>query len=257
MRWNLLLFLAIFAVSVSGYTLSDYPDYFVHNGKFDPVYVIGVESPSLDVVAATVISTGIARYNLTPRVTSGRVDDEIGDITKHNAIVVGNPCVNSAAAKLEGNPEPCDAGLEGSTGYIKFFESDDGVQILITGLTGEDRRAAAEYLAEEDMSEVTGRIKSVDSNSGSKPGQAFEEWKKKIEELKQQGEEEEETEEEPEEIETNQTEEAEPVKEVEQEDNEAVLKALEEIREKRAKEEQGGLITSFFRAIWRFLTWLF
>ncbi|HLF54481.1 MAG TPA: hypothetical protein VI612_02065 [Candidatus Nanoarchaeia archaeon] len=166
MKWWLLLLLI---TTASAYTISDYPTFFVENGKFQAIYVVGEESPSLDVVSATVISTALAKYpNVTTDIGTARLDIEIADITKKDAIVIGSPCENKAAAQLEGNPEPCYKDLGGSAGYIKLFEKGGNVQLLITGFTAEDRHAAAKFLAERATNiHLSSYI--IPTNTGSTP----------------------------------------------------------------------------------------
>lgn len=165
----LLMFLLIIQVA-SAATIADWPQFFVKSGKFNAKYVVGEEAPALDVVSATVISTSLAKFeNVTTDVGTSTLDSEITNISMFNAIVVGSPCENKAAAQLMGNPEPCYKNLAGSIGYIKIFESNGRVQVLITGLDEKDRNAAAKYLANKDMSGIKATEYLVQSNSGSVP----------------------------------------------------------------------------------------
>jgi|GEM_PF-4686843 len=164
-----LLILLILAPSALAATISDFPAMFSRNGNFSAVYVVGEESAALDVVSATVISTGITRYNLTTAVGTSRLDTEIGDITLHDAIIIGSPCENKAAAQLEGNPNPCFANLGGSAGYIKVFEHNGKQQLLITGLTPEDRHQAARFLARENLASLKVSSFIIPTSTGSKP----------------------------------------------------------------------------------------
>jgi len=174
-----ILLLLLFLLPVAqAYTIADWPHFFVSDGKFSAKYVVGEEAPALDVVSATVISTSLARFeNVTTEVGTSTLDTEISDITKHNAIIVGGPCDNRAAAQLMGNPEPCYKDLGGSVGYIKLFERNGRVQLLITGLDEKDRNAAAKFLAEKSMVNIKTTEYIVPSNSGSVP--AFFELKSK------------------------------------------------------------------------------
>jgi hypothetical protein len=149
-------------------TLSDYPYLFVNQGKFDAIYVVGEESPALDVVSATAISTALARYpNISVTVGTSRIDSEIPNIVYRNAIVIGSPCENKAAAILEGNPSPCHANLSGGIGYIKLFQQNNRTQLLITGLEEEDRHAAAKFLATAALHNILATEFQVASGSGS------------------------------------------------------------------------------------------
>jgi len=164
-----LILLLLLATAASAYTISDYPDFFATDNTFKAIYVVGAEAPALDVVSATTISSALARYNLTTKVGTSYVDSEISNVSKKHAIVIGSPCENSAAAELEGNPRPCHANLGGGVGYIKLFEKNGKVQILITGLDADDRHAAAKFLAQRTLSSIDTKVHTVQSNSGSVP----------------------------------------------------------------------------------------
>lgn len=169
MKRVILLLLLLLPV-VQAYTLADWPQFYVSHGKFNAKYVVGEEAPALDVISATIISTSLAKFeNVTTEVGTSTLDIEISDITKHNAIVLGSPCENRAAAQLMGNPVPCYKDLAGSVGYIKLFENNSKVQILITGLDEKDRNAAAKYLADKSMVNIKTNEYIVVSNSGSVP----------------------------------------------------------------------------------------
>ena len=165
--WLILLLLLPF---VSAHTIADWPSFFVSNGKFNAIYVIGEEAPSMDVVSATVISSSLAKYeNVTTEVGTSKLDVEVGNISTKNAIVVGSPCDNRAAYQLLGNPEPCYKDLAGSVGYVKLFESNGRVQLLVTGLDEKDRNAAAKFLANSNLKAINSSEFVVNSNSGSVP----------------------------------------------------------------------------------------
>ena len=163
-----LILLILLATTISAATISDFPRMYAKNGNFSAIYVIGEEAPALDVVSATVISTSLARYNLTTAVGTSRLDSEVGDITLHDAIIIGSPCENRAAAQLEKNPQPCNTNLSGSAAYIKLYENNGKKQLLITGLTAEDRHQAARYLAREDLSLLKLNSFIIPTKTGSK-----------------------------------------------------------------------------------------
>ncbi|MEM3154728.1 MAG: hypothetical protein QW165_04155 [Candidatus Woesearchaeota archaeon] len=167
-EWWLVALLLVPLVSAA--SISDWPMFFVSNGKFSAKYVVGEEAPALDVVSATIISTSLARYeNVTTEVGTSTLDIEIANISNINAIVIGSPCENRAAFQLMGSPEPCYKDLAGSVGYIKLYENNNVKQLLITGLDEKDRHAAAKYLAERDLSHIVAKEYLVPSNSGSVP----------------------------------------------------------------------------------------
>jgi len=166
--WWLIALLFIPAVNAA--LISDWPMFFVKDNKFSAKYVVGEEAPALDVVSATVISTSLAKFeNVSIEVGTSILDSEISDVTAVNAIVIGSPCENRAAYRLMGSPEPCYKDLGGSLGYIKLYENNGKIQLLITGLEDKDRHAAAKYLAEKSLSNIKTKEYLVPSGSGSVP----------------------------------------------------------------------------------------
>ncbi len=167
--FTIIIFLFLGIIAVEGIDISDYPHMFVSGTTFQPTYVIGDEAPSLDVVSATIISTAIAQYpQYDVKIGTSKIASEIINIKKINAIVIGNPCINSAAAELEGNPTFCYQGLEGGRGYVKIFSNNGKYQLLITGISAEDRKAMAEFLAEKDLEDLAVTEYSISTFSGSK-----------------------------------------------------------------------------------------
>lgn len=162
------LMILILCAAAQAATLSDYPYLFADDGKFNAIYIVGEEAPALDVVSATTISTALARYpNVSVTVGTSRVDSEVPNVVYRNAIVIGSPCENKAAAILEGNPSPCYANLSGGIGYIKLFEQNNRTQLLITGLDAKDRNAAAKFLATAALGNILAKEFQVASGSGS------------------------------------------------------------------------------------------
>ncbi len=158
---KLITLIALFLITImtaSAVDLSDYPDFFIKNGSFNGIIVIGENAPGEDVVSAIDIATAFP----VP-IGASRLDSEINDITDYNAIVIGSPCVNSAAAELEGETgSKCSKSLEEGKGYIKLFEHGNRVQILVTGLESTDRRAAARVLARYKEFTLEGDAMEVD-----------------------------------------------------------------------------------------------
>jgi len=84
---------------------------------------------SLSAAAGGAIGARVSRI----AVGTAKLASEVEDITAVNAIVVGGPCANSAAAALMGNPENCAAGFEPGKAMIKLFESGNKVSLLVAG----------------------------------------------------------------------------------------------------------------------------
>jgi len=162
-----LLFLLLLP-AVHAVTVAEWPDLFIVNGKFDALYVVGEDASSKDVISATVISTSLARYeNVTTKIGTSTVDTAISNITRHDAVVVGSPCDNTAAYELLGRPDPCYTALGGGIGYIMVFEHNGRMQLLITGLSEVDRSAAAKALAEDDLTHINAAEYLIQSHSNS------------------------------------------------------------------------------------------
>jgi hypothetical protein len=163
-----LFFFILFSLNTFALDISDYPFMFIRGDVFDPVYVIGEESPSEDVIIATVFSTAISKYpEYSVEVGTAVLDSEVDDVKKLNAIVIGNPCINSAAAELEGNPSFCYEGLEGGKAYAKLFFNNGKWQLLITGVSSEDRMKMAEFLTENHLGNIKSKTFSINTGTGS------------------------------------------------------------------------------------------
>lgn len=120
----------------SGIALGLYPNYFMDGTGFKTnfVTVVGEEAPSSYVVA---LGNLVARTPGNKPAGFSMLAGEISDLSRHNAIIAGNACNNDVAAKLLGNPAPCDtANLPSGKGLIRLYESANGnVAILATGRT--------------------------------------------------------------------------------------------------------------------------
>lgn len=93
----------------------------------------------------------ITTTTVTPiQVGAAKLASEVSDITAVNAIVVGGPCANAAAATLMGNPANCAAGFTEGKAVIKLFENGDNVAMLVAGATAMDTRRAARVVANAD-----------------------------------------------------------------------------------------------------------
>ncbi|MBW3014380.1 S-layer protein [Candidatus Woesearchaeota archaeon] len=93
------------------------------------------------------------------------LDSEVADVTAQNAIVVGGPCVNTAAADLMGNPEDCAEGFEEGKALIKLFESGGNVALLVAGYSGEDTRQACQVLANYEDYDLSGMEVEVNTQT--------------------------------------------------------------------------------------------
>ncbi|MFC1800691.1 hypothetical protein ACFLYT_01410, partial [Nanoarchaeota archaeon] len=95
-----------------------------------------------------------------------------GRETTENMIVVGGPCVNTAAAVIMGNPENCAADFTAGKAMIKLYEHDSGkVALLVAGYSAQDTTAASQVVANYDSytEEFTGMELEVSDTSSSTP----------------------------------------------------------------------------------------
>jgi hypothetical protein len=99
-----------------------------------------------------------ATYTLSQMpVTVPKLDTEY-TLWEENAIIVGGPCVNTAAMEVMGNPENCAEGFEEGKAKIKLYESGGKTALLVAGYSGTDTRRAARVLAQYNTysSKLTG-----------------------------------------------------------------------------------------------------
>ncbi len=82
------------------------------------------------------------------------------DITAQNAIIVGGPCVNTAAAAALGLSYPaCGAAssIPENQAIIKLVEHANGnVALVVAGWTADDTRRASRVVAESDKYALSG-----------------------------------------------------------------------------------------------------
>jgi len=133
-----------------------YPLYFMEGDKFrmNFVTVIGDEAPSSYVVAT---SNLIARTPGNKPTGFSQLDSDIADVTRYNAIVVGNPCNNRVLAKLFGNPFPCDsAPIPDGKGMLRLVEAANGnVALLVVGKTDTHVLAAVNAISRPGFGSVS------------------------------------------------------------------------------------------------------
>jgi hypothetical protein len=142
-------------------SLDNFPVMFVardnDNKKvFNGLLVVGSSAPVTDVVAAQNVAAGVNNGIRRPGyVISAVLDTQVEDIKAQNAIVIGNPCDNTAAADLLGIKE-CDANLQRNRGLIRVFENNGYIQMIVVGYDAKGTLAASEYLKEYYMYDLSG-----------------------------------------------------------------------------------------------------
>ncbi len=100
---------------------------------------------------------GVAQRIQKIKVGAAKLASEVADVTAFNAIVVGGPCANAAAAALLGNPADCTAGFAPGKAVIKLFENRGKVAVLVAGYDALDTRRAARVLANHQDFNLKGK----------------------------------------------------------------------------------------------------
>jgi len=85
-------------------------------------------------------------------VGTAKLSSEVTDIRAQNAIIVGGPCINPAAADVMGFPQPCGQDFEEGKAMIKIFAHTNGnVALLVAGYEAMDTRRAARVLSNYEV----------------------------------------------------------------------------------------------------------
>ncbi|MFC1800690.1 hypothetical protein ACFLYT_01405 [Nanoarchaeota archaeon] len=153
--------------NAESFTLADFPRPFVDNGVFNAILVVGDYADALDVIGVSDIAMRL-QYDMKAekRVQNAKCDYTTTDITRiqvgavqlasqisdrvneENLIIVGGPCINSAAAMIMGHPDECTRGFSVGKAKIKLYEHNNGkFALLVAGRIGQDTRAAAKIIA--------------------------------------------------------------------------------------------------------------
>ena len=125
--------------------LSSFPDMFLDEARV----IVGKSAAAEDVVGAIDIMAALQqRAGRFKRLDHAVLDTEVMELDSKNSIVVGGPCINSAAARLMGFPENCMEGFEFGKGVIRLYEFDNGkIALLAAGTTALDTRRVTTVLA--------------------------------------------------------------------------------------------------------------
>jgi hypothetical protein len=110
---------------------------------------------------------GVIETEQVQKISVGAVklDSEVSNVKSQNAVVVGGPCANTAAASLMGNPANCAEGFVEGEGVIKLFENSGNVAMLVAGYSALDTRKATQVVAEYDEYDLEGMEMVVSGTS--------------------------------------------------------------------------------------------
>ncbi len=126
--------------------------------------IVTVIAPGAEVSKSEAAEAGqIVYYETTPiEVGSSKLASEVADITAQNAIVVGGPCANAAAATLMGNPANCAEGFTEGKAMVKLYENGGKVALLVAGASAMDTRRAARVIADYAKWQEKGVLKGTE-----------------------------------------------------------------------------------------------
>jgi hypothetical protein len=145
----MLILLSSFVISTTQFDLLDYPMPFVVNGSSgNTLIIVGENAKAEDMMGAVEIANSLGLKIDSELFV---LDTQINSVKESNAIVVGGPCVNMAAAELLGFPNNCDDGFSSGKAKIKLFHGLDGqgdnVALLVAGYSAMDTRLACSVLS--------------------------------------------------------------------------------------------------------------
>ena len=155
----------LFSGSVFSYDIGDFPNYFTIDDSIEVTFILGSNAHAKDVISAIDIATKIQYYqdSLNHR-SLGNIaylDTEISDFKSYNTVVIGGPCINSAAAELLDFPIDCRAGLSPGDSLIRLFEFGNSYSLLIAGYHADDTRRASSVMSNHEDYNLSGRSLEV------------------------------------------------------------------------------------------------
>jgi len=162
--------LAFVSVGIA-YDLTDYPEPFIKDGKYDVIIVVGETAPTADVLAAVDIATSLKQAIGDTGPVETKLDSEITSLAQ-NIISVGSPCANKISAKIIGSSTAdCNIVPEPAQAILKIYEQEGYAQLIVSGYADREIRAAAKVLANYNNYALEGKEMCIDSNTLSvKPG---------------------------------------------------------------------------------------
>lgn len=150
----------VFSPTALAYTLADYPAplFIDSKGNFNAIIIIGDYAAVEDVIGAVSILSSLQSAAVKTKTSSSeqieipvpipssavKLASEVDDISKHNAIIVGGPCINPSASWLMNYPQPCVKDFKTGIGYVRLTEHANGnYYLLVAGRSAIDTRRAA------------------------------------------------------------------------------------------------------------------
>lgn len=127
----------------------------------------GVYVTELASTTTTTAATGAV--TITPMsVGTSKLDTEVTDVTAQNVIIVGGPCVNSAAADALGLDYPtCGIAstIPENSAIIKLIQTNGNYALVVAGWSADDTRRASRVVAQPDVYTLSGTEMTVSGTS--------------------------------------------------------------------------------------------
>ena len=113
--------------------------------RYPQVYITAKGTTFTETGASATDAVTVQRIS----VGAAKLASEVIDIKAQNAIIVGGPCANAAAATILGNPpaDKCAEGFTSGEGRIELYTNGDNVAMLVAGYGAADTRNAAAVVA--------------------------------------------------------------------------------------------------------------
>ncbi|GEM_PF-1223487 len=181
-----LLILTLFIVllpSIAAYDLSNFPEPYVFEGRYNSLIVIGEVAKAEDVIAASDTLKILSKFENATKPCQGWVECErrIGSspmklateidsresLKEENIISVGGPCANKITAQIMDLPKTwpeCANGFEEGFGKIILYNKWNKTQLIIAGYGDEDTRKAAKVLVSYNDYNLSGEQVEIVGN---------------------------------------------------------------------------------------------
>ena len=179
---SILVFL-ILIIPTYALDLSDYPSFFVKGDDLDVILVVGDKAPASDVLAQTQIALSLAQFGNALGIS--KLASEI-EYEEQNIISIGSPCYNDVTSEIMDDPVPCDKELTEGRAFIRMYQHDDNVQIVIIGYNEGATREVANILRNYQEHDLKGNEYIINLKPEEKEVVEPKEVKEEITELKEE-----------------------------------------------------------------------